>query len=109
MAQKPIDVCETLPKNNIYNNIMLASSINKKRKLHLKSVERRSTAENLEVFLDGKQPQIICGVQCSFLFLFNKYDKWYNAQYSTVVITPWELIACLYIILFHCEIYCSVN
>lgn len=82
VAQKPIDACETLPKNNIYNNnnmCMLASSINKKRKSHFKSVERRSTAENLEFFLDGKHAQITCGVQCSFLFLFDKHDKAYNA------------------------------
>lgn len=81
VAQKPIDACETLPKNNIYNNniCMLASSINKKIKSHLKSVERRSTSENLESFLDGKHAQITCGVQCSFLFLFDKYDKAYNA------------------------------
>jgi len=81
VAQKPIDACETLPKNNIYNNkmcIILASSINKKRKSYLKSVERRSTAENFESFLDGKHAQITCGVQYSFLFSFDKYDKSYN-------------------------------
>lgn len=68
---------------------MLASSINKKRKSHLKSIERGSTAENLESFLDGKHAQITCSVQCSFLFFFSiNTIKRIMLQYSTLVITP---------------------
>lgn len=99
-AQKPIDACETLPKNNIYK-CAYSRVRNKKENLilnmsnedPLQNTSSPSSAENAP-----ELPAVFDVRLC-----FNLIET-IKRQNLTVVIAPGELIDRPYIMLFYCRV-----